>query len=216
MSVSLPNGATISVGATYGPSKVASVVTNGTEAVSTLEAAHGVIVGDVYRIVSGWSKLNNRVARAKLVSTNDVTDEGIDTSDTTKFPAGTGIGSIQEVLTWQQVIQVLDANSAGGVQQFATYSFLEDSTERQIPTNKSAQSFTIQIADDQSLAQYAVLKAADEDRLPRVIRIILPSLAKIYFQAYVTMADFPSFTKNQVMDVQVTFSLVAGATRYAT
>lgn len=216
MSVSLPNGATISLGSTYGASKAMSAITNATPAVATLEAAHGIIVGDVFRVVSGWSLLNGRVPRASVVSTNDVTLEGIDTTDTVKFPAGSGTGSVQEVTAWQQITQVLEAATSGGDQQFTTYSFLEDATERQIPTVKNPQVFTMTIADDATLPHYAVLAAADTDRLPRVIRLALPSGSKLYYQAYVTMNPTPTITKNEVMGLQVTFSLIALPVRYTT
>jgi hypothetical protein len=214
MAVSLPNGSTLSIHATVGTAVAMSAITNATEAVATLAAAHGFIVGDIGRVVSGWSKLNGRVARIKTVATNDVTLEGINTSDTTKYPAGSGTGTMQEVLTWQQIIQVLEAGSSGGEQQFAEYDFLEDPTTRQIPTKKSAQAFTLTVADDAALPQYAVLAAADEDTLPRVARLVLASGSKIYWQAYVTMNKFPSLTKDQVMGLQVTLSAVADPTRY--
>lgn len=215
MAVYLPNGATIAIGSVYATAKNVTALTNATEAVATAEASHGFIVGDIGRIVSGWSKLDGRVTRIKTVSTNDLTYEGINTVDTTRYPAGTGIGTLQEVSTFVQVTQVLEATTQGGDQQFTTYSFLEDSTERQIPTNKSAQSLSLTIADDVTLPHYAVLDAADEDRLPRVVRIALSGGSKLYYQAYVTLNKTPTLTKNEVMGLNVTISLVADPVRYA-
>ena len=216
MAVSLPNGATVSVGTTYATAKNMTAVSNANPAVATLEASHGIIVGDVFRVVSGWSKLSGRVPRASVVATNDVTMEGIDTTSTTTYPAGSGVGTVQEVTGWTQITQVLEAATSGGEQQFTTYSFLEDSTERQIPTAKSAQSFTLTIADDSTLPHYAALLAADTDKLPRVIRLALPSGSKLYYQAFVTINPTPTITKNEVMGLQVTFSLIADPVRYST
>jgi len=215
MAVQLPNGATISVAATMGALKAMSAITNAAEAVATLEASHGVVENDILLVTSGWSKLNNRVVRADSVATNDVTLEDIDTSNTTRYPAGSGTGSVKEVATWQQIIQVLEASSSGGEQQFATYSFLEDDEERNIPTKKSPVVFTLSVADDQSLAQYVVLSAADEDRVVRACRVVLPSGAIIYFAAFVTMSKIPTLTKDEVMALQVTLSVQSQITRYA-
>lgn len=216
MSVSLPNGSLFSIGSTYGVAKSVTAVTNADPAVATLEAAHGFIVGDVGRLSSGWSKLNGRVPRVSVVSTNDVTLEGINTTNTTSYPVGTGVGTLQEVTAWQQIIQVLDTSTTGGDQQFTTYSFLEDGLDHQIPTNKNAQSFSLSIADDPSLAQYAVLAAADDDRLARVVKLSLASGGVIYYQGFVTMNQTPKITKNEVMALQVTVSLSSLPVRYAT
>lgn len=214
MAVNIPNGATVSIQSTLGTAATISAITNATEAVATLSASHGVLANDILVVTSGWSQLNNRVVRAKTVATNDVTFESINTTNTSRFPAGSGTGSVKEVTAWQQITQVLEATTSGGQQNFATYSFLEDNTERQIPTVKTPIVFTMKIADDATLPHFAVLAAADDDRLSRAIRVTLASGAVIYYNAFVTMNKTPSLTKDQVMALDVTFSLVADPTRY--
>lgn len=215
MSVSLPNGSIISIASTYATAATMSVLSNASEAVATLSASHGVVENDILEITSGWSKLNGRIVRADSVATNDVTLEDINTSSTSRYPAGSGTGTVREITAWTQVSQVLESTSAGGEQQFTNYQFLEDDTERQIPTNKSAQSITLRVADDPTLAHYAILSAADEDRLPRAIRVQLPAGGVIYMNGYVTFNKTPTLTINEVMACQVTISLVAEPTRYA-
>lgn len=215
MSVSLPNGATISIASGYGTAKVMSALSNANPGVATLEASHGVIVSDVLVMNSGWSKLNGRLARASAVATNDVTLEGINTLATTNYPSGSGTGTVKEVTGWQQITQILETNSSGGEQQFVTYSFLEDDVEHQIPTVKSPVSFKFKIADDATLAHYAVLDAADSGRVPQAVRLVLPSGSVIYWNAYVTLSRTPTLTKNELMGLEVTMSLVADPTRYA-
>jgi hypothetical protein len=172
------------------------------------------VVSDIFEVTSGWSRANGNVYRASAIATNDVTVEGLNTSSTTLFPAGSGTGTIREVTAWTQITQILDTGTNGGDQQFVTYSFLEDSAEHQIPTVKSPISFNLTIGDDASLAHYAVLAAADADRLQRVVRIVLPSGSPIYFSAYVTLQKTPTLVKNQVMGLKVTLSLINETTRY--
>jgi len=215
MSVQLPNGATIAIASAYGSSKTMSAISNATEAVATLEASHGVIENDILEVTSGWSRLNGRIVRADSVSTNDVTFEDINTASTTRFPAGSGTGTVREITTFTQISQVLEVATSGGEQQFTNFSFLEDDTERQIPTQRSPQAMTLTIGDDVSLAHYAVLVAADEDRLPRAIKVTLPSGSVLYYNCYVTLNKTPTLTKNEVMGLQVTLSMVAEPTRYA-
>lgn len=214
MSVKLPNGSVVSIASTYAAAKTVTVATNASECVMT-SAAHGYANGDILEVTSGWSRLSGRLARIKSVATDTFVLESIDTTDTTKFPAGSGIGTVRKITAWTQLTQVMEFAKQGGEQQFATYSFLEDDTERQIPTQKSAESFTVSLGDDQTLPWYAVLDAADQDRLQRGLKLALPSGAFIYANAFATLNRTPTMTKNEVMQLSATFSLVAPVTRYA-
>lgn len=215
MAVALPNGATISVGSTYGSTKALTAFSNATTGVATLAASHGIIVGDIFEVTSGWSRANGNVYRASAVSTNDVTVEGLNTNSTTLFPVGSGTGTVRKVTAWNQITQILETSTTGGEQQFVTYSFLEDDAEHQIPTVKSPIAFKFKVGDDATLAHYSVLDTADADRLQRACRIILPSGSPIYFSAYITLQKTPTLAKNEVMGLEVTMSLINQVTRYA-
>lgn len=215
MAVRLPNGSLIAIASAYGTVRDMTALTNANPAVATLEASHGVATGEIIEVTSGWSKLNGRIVRAGTVATNDVPLTGINTTDTAKYPPGGGTGSVREISTWQQILQILEITSSGGDQGFTNYSFLEDDTERQIPTQKSPITLNIQIADDDSLAHFPILVAADEDRLPRAVRLTLPSSALIFYNGFVTFNTTPSLNKNEVMALQATLSLTAAPTRYA-
>jgi hypothetical protein len=214
MSVSLPNGSTVAVASAYAAANAFTTISNAAEAVIN-DADHTYVAGDILEITSGWSKLNGRLARVKsVVAGTSYTLEKIDTTNLTKYPAGSGGGSTRKVTTWQQVQQILNSTSNGGEQQFATYSFLEDSTERRIPTKKSARGYTFNVADDPNLAHYPVLQAADEDSISRGIRLSLANGGFIFMNAYVSMSDSPSLTQDEVMALEVTLSLSAPTTRY--
>jgi hypothetical protein len=214
-SVKLPNGSVVSIASTYGAVKAMSSITNASSAVADLGASHGVLADDILEITSGWTKLNARIARVSVVVTDDVTLEGIDTTSTARYPAGSGIGSVRVISDWVQIAQVTGFESSGGDQQFATYSFLEDDDEHQIPTVKGATSIAITIADDPTLPHYAILEAADEDREPRALKVDLPNGSVIYYNGYISFNKTPSMTKNNIMEVKANASLVAQLTRYA-
>lgn len=205
----------MSIASTYGTTKNMTALTNATEGVATLEATHGVIVGDLIEVTSGWSRLSGRIARAKTVSTNDVTLEGINTSSTTSYPAGSGTGTIREITAWTQLTQIVSWQMNGGDPQFTTYSFLEDDTQRQIPTSKSAESINFELGDDQSLAWYDKLVAADEDRLNRAIRVVLPSGAILLYNGVISFNKSPTLNKDNIMTLKGSLSLSAAVTRYA-
>lgn len=215
-SVSLPNGALVHIASGYGAVKQMTAVTNANPGVATLEASHGIIVGDIFEVTSGWSRLDQKVVRAATVSTNDVGLEGINTTSTSIYPAGSGIGSIREITGWTQLQQVLDSSSNGGEQQFLEYQFLEGDSQKRIPTTKNAAGLSFSIADDPTLAGYQLVETANDDRLQRAVRITLPSGAKLLYNAYITLNKTPSMNVNQIMACQVTLSLRAEIVRYAT
>jgi hypothetical protein len=215
MAVSLPNGAIVAIASAYGASKTMSALTNANPGVATLEAAHGVATGDYIEVTSGWSRLTNKIVKAGTVSTNDVPLSGIDTTLTSIYPALGGTGTVREITTWTQVAQVLTSQSQGGEQQFLTYQFLESDAEKRIPTTKSAGGWNISIADDATQAGYIELEKANDDRLPRALKITLPSGAVLVYNAYVSINKTPTLTVNEIMACEVTFSFLAEPTRYA-
>ena len=214
MAVSLPNGAIVSIGSAYGSSLTISGLTNANPAVAT-STAHGLSNGDIVRITSGWSRLNGKVVRVANVATNTFELEGIDTSSTTNYPAGSGTGSAQEVTTFTQISQILGSSSTGGEQQFVEYQFLEADAQVRIPTVKSAAGLTLTIADDPTLSGYTALSTANDDRLARALKVALPNGSFIYYQAYATLNKTPSLSVNEVSTVEATFSLLNEPVRYA-
>lgn len=214
MSVSLPNGVIFNIASAYGSSAPITGVTNANPAIAT-SAAHGLSNGDFIELVSGWNKLNGKVVRVASSTTNSFALEGIDTTSVTLYPAGGGVGSFRKITNWVQISQILENTSQGGDQQFVTYSFLEEDVEHQIPTVKSASSIQFSIGDDASLPWYAILSAANDDRVPRAVKATLPSGSLLLYNGYVTLNKTPSMTKNQIMALQSTISLTSEPTRYA-
>lgn len=208
MAVSLPDGTIFSIATKYAAAVKMTDLTNATEAVAT---ATGIKVGDIVVIQSGWSKINDRVA--KIGTGNKLSK--FDTADTSLYPAGSGVGSLVVASDFVQISQVLSSETSGGEQQFATYSFLEDDFERQIPTRNSPTTLTLNIADDMDLPGYQELEKAAESRTAKVVKARLPSGAEIYYNAYISLNQTPSMTKGEVMAVTSTISLVSRPTRYA-
>lgn len=212
MAVKLPNGAILAIATGLASADVISAITNASPGVATF--ATPPTAGDELVITSGWAKLNSRIAVAGTVSGSTAPLTGIDTTDTTRYPAAGGAGSSQKVTGWQQITQVLSLQTSGGDQGFAEYDFLESDDQFQLPTTRSPQSLALSIGDDTSLPHFAILAAADSDRLPRALRLTLPSGSKIYYNCYITMNQTPSLSKGNVMALAVTASLLALPTRY--
>ena len=214
MAARLPDGATVSLATTYGTAKAVSGITNASPGVAT-STAHGLANGAILAVTSGWQNLTDRIVRVSASATNTFGLEGIDTTLTSRYPIGSGVGSVQEITAFTQIQQIMGFTTSGGDQQFTNYSFLEQDFETQTPTITSAQSITLDIADDPSLAGYIALKAASEARAVRALRLSLPDGSFLLYQGLVSFNETPTVTKGQVMTVKATFSLKSRPVRYA-
>lgn len=194
--------------------KSVSAISNANPAVAS-SAAHGFANGDIVLLNTGWQKLNDRLVRVASQAAGTFEVAGQDTTNTTLYPAGTSSGSARKVSVWTQITQVLECSTSGGEMQFATYSFLENDFESQVPTQHSAQSLTMSIADDPTLAGYAALKKAAAERQAIPLRAQMPNGSVIYYYGYISFNETPTMTKNNVMACQATFSLMSLPIRYA-
>ena len=157
MGFALPNGSSVYVQKSKDTELAFEIISNAKDAVVTLKTDHGLVAGDEVIITSGWSKINNAVAKVIKVNNMDVTLGNINTNDTKSFPEGEGKGTLTKITAWERLPQVKEVATEGGEQQFTQIQFLDDDAERQLPTIKSAKSKSFTIAHDSSLPIYALL-----------------------------------------------------------
>lgn len=212
--ISLPNGSTISISSGFGSAKNITAASNADPCVATA-AAHGFSDGDYIVLSSGWAKLDGRVVRVDDSTTGTFEMEGVDTTSTTRYPAGGGTGTAKDVTGWTQITGILGSTSTGGDQNYWTGAPLEGDREIRIPTTKSAAGIDFSVADDPSAPWYDIVKEANDDREPRAVLVTLSNGGKILYNAYISMGVIPSLTRDEAMTVAVTLSLVADPTRYA-
>lgn len=214
MAVRLPNGATVFIASSYGSPISVSAISNSNPAVATA-TAHGLADGGFIELVSGWSKLTDRIFRVDNATANDFELEGADTTSTDAYPTGGGAGTAREITGWTQLQQIVGSASEGGEQQFMTYQLLEADSEKRIPTTKSAAGITFTVAYDPTLPGYQLAEQANDDRLPRAVRINLPDGSVLLYNAIISIGPIPTLTVNELMTVEVTLSLLGAPTRYA-
>lgn len=213
MSVSLPNGALISIANGYLAAIAITALSNANPAVASA-AAHGFAPGDFVEITSGWSRLTNKVVKVGAVTAGTFELVNIDSTLVSIYPAGGGGGLVRKVTGYTQLAQILASTSSGGEQQFLEYQFLESDAQKRIPTFKTAAGLTFSVADDATQPGYLVAVNANDDRLPRAVKAVLPSGSVISYNAYVSVNKTPSLTVNEIMAVECTMSLLAEPVRY--
>lgn len=215
MSKTLATRIKFSIAKTYGSAVTMSAITNAAEAVATLAAGHGVVVGDYLEVTSGWGLLNGRIVRVKAVATNDVTLEGINTTSTSKYPSGAGTGTIRRITAWDQLSQLKNVSTSGGDQQFTDATSLDDDVEVKIPTIKSSRSMSLEFYDDPTLSWYATVAAASDAVVPTAVLISPPNGSKIVANAYWGLMKEPNIQKNEVLTSTITLTFNSESVRYA-
>lgn len=216
MAITLSTGTQVAVASTYGSAVNITAITNAAEAVATLAAGHGVVVGDFLEITSGWDLLSGRIVRAKTVSTNDVTLEGINTTSTANYPAGSGTGTLRRITAWTSVTQVQSISTSGGDQQFADITTIVDRTQKQIPTTRSPQEISLTVFDDPALSWYAPVMSLSDSSTPGAMRLVFPNGSRLVANGYWSLQKTPAVSPNAPLTAAISFSSLAEPTRYAT
>lgn len=129
------------------------------------------------------------------------------------FVSGGG-GSFQKITAFTQIRQISELTTQGGEQQYANFSYLEETTERQMPTTRSPRSIQFNIGDDQTLASYRAAKTASDSRVLTPLRIDLPNGGQIYFNGYASLNEMPSMNRGKLMTVQLNYAVAGEPNRY--
>lgn len=217
MAITLSTGVLVSIGKTYSAFINTSTVTNAANAVVTTASAHSFSVGDYIEVSSGWGLLDKRVVRCMTGTTGStIVLEGIDTTDTTKYPAGTGTGSVRKITAWSDLSQIKSMSASGGSQNFADITSIVDTVQRQVPTTRSAISMTIDAYDDPTLAWYADVNAADNARSPYALKMSFPNGSKLCANAYWSLMRVPTMATNEALMTQISLSYASEPVRYST
>lgn len=214
MSSQFPNGTIFAVSTALGAANAVSDITNANPAVAT--AASPVADDSIVLITSNWPDLNDRIAKTAGASSNTFQLLGINTTDTDRYEAGEGEGSVRIASGFVNLSQVRESTKSGGEQQFFTWQYLEDrsSRQRQRPTFKNAKVINVTLDYDPALAWYDALDTLDKANEMVVLRATLPNGAQMFYPVYPSFDADPSLTMNENMTNAATFSLAGDFTRY--
>ncbi|SEO63394.1 Phage tail tube protein, TTP [Luteibacter sp. UNC138MFCol5.1] len=214
MSSFFPNGTQYAVSTTLAAAIALTAITNADPAVAS--AAAPPANGSIVMLTSGWSALNDTVAKTGNADADSFELVGVDTTSVADFPAGAGAGTARVAAGWVPLTQVRSDAVTGGDQQFFTYQYLEDKSnrQRQKPTTKSPVVITLQMDYDPALPWYDALVKLDRAGQPAVLRATLPSGDVIYYLAYPSFNKIPTGNMNENQQNTATFSLIGDPVRY--
>lgn len=216
MAFHLPNGATVFVAPASGNSVTISDISNATNAVLTLDGG-SVAEGDIVLLKASWTALDNLVAKVISVSGNKATLGGVNTSNTKVFLSGSGSGSLQIVKAddWVQIPQITEVAASGGEQQYYQFQFLEDDTQRSLPTYKSAKTQTYTVAHDSDQPFYPLLKEADLAGDTLAVYMYVPKAKETrYWSVVPSFTGEPNPAVNEIETVAVAFAVQSKGTTF--
>lgn len=207
MGFALPNGATVFVGKTAAAIEV-TAVSNSNGALFSVATGHNLAVGDVVLISSGWSLIDNLVARISAQTATSVTIGVINSSDVNYFAVGAGTGGLHKVTDWTEIPQITEVAQSGGDQQYTQLQFLADDRQRNLATFKAAKSQTFNMAHDSNLPIYSLLLAADRSGDTLAMRMYVPKAKETrYWSGQASFDPQPTTAVNNVETVQPAFAI---------
>lgn len=213
----VPTGTTLAIASAFASALTTSTASNAAECVLGMASTSGLANGDYVEVTSGWGRLNKRIARVKSLSANvSITLEGIDTTNTTFFPAGTGAGSVRKVTTWQTISQVTAVSSSGGDPITVDYKYLDSDVRYSINDGFNASSYTLTMdADSIGTAGYAALKTLTEVQSDTVLRVTTRSGQINLIPCTVALNEAVQLNDGQINTVTCAFNGTNRLTRYA-
>lgn len=211
----VPTGTTFFIASAYGSAKTTTIVTNASEAVVT-SAAHGYSNSDIVEVTSGWGRLNKRVFRIKSVTTDTFVLESADTTNTTFYPTGTGLGSVRKLTTLTQITSVMNPQSNGGDPKTVAYKFVESDVEYSINDGFAATNYTMELdADAIGSAGYTALKSLTEVQTDTCLQMVTRNGGKVYQPCTVALNESVRLQDGQINRCNVAFNGNNRLTRYA-
>lgn len=211
----VPTGTLFFIASAYAAAQATTAVSNASEAIVTA-TAHGFANGDIIEITSGWGRLNRRCFRAKSVAANTFVLEGADTTSTTFYPAGNGVGSVRKVSTFTQITSVMNPASSGGDPVNVEYKFTESDVKYSINDGFGATNYSMNLdADAIGSAGYTALKTLTEVQTDTCLKMVTRSGSLLLQPCTVALNESVKLQDGNINQVSANFNGNNRLVRYA-
>lgn len=206
MAYSLPEGSSQQFSNTLAAAKTITAITNANPAVATC-TGHGYTTGDEIMLSSGWEDATDSVYKIESVDSNSFKILGLDSTNTSFFPAGSGGGSAQKLSAWTAIPQVLTISASGGDARFTDVTPLAKRNGIRIPTGFNATSITLSLGFDATTPTYKTMVGISRSLSKVAFKQVLSGGAVQYGYGYMSVSEFPKLNNNSVntVDAAMTF-----------
>jgi hypothetical protein len=214
MAYYFPEGSSIQFSNTLASAKTVSAATNANPAVLT-STAHGYVTGDEVLFASGWEDATDTVYKVTVIDANSFSLQGLNTTNTSFFPAGSGTGTTQKLSAWSAVPQVLNISTSGGDARFTTVSPLAKRNDINVPTGFNALSMTLTMGHDPSNATYQTMLDISRTLSKVALKLVLSGGGTMYGYGYMSVAEAPTLSRNQANQVNAALTMLGRAISYS-
>jgi hypothetical protein len=212
MAFNFPEGSKFQFSTTFASAKSISALSNANPAVASA-TAHGYIDLDEILLTSGWEDANDSVFRVDQLTADTFSVTGLNSTNTTFYGAGTGIGEAKKISGWTDIPQVLTIDTQGGDAKFTEVQLLAARNGIKIPTGFNASSVTLNLAHDPQLAGYQTMLDISRTFTKCAFRVT-GSGGTAYSYGYMVVSEVPKMTAGQVNQVQCTIAALGRTITY--
>lgn len=213
MAYYFPEGSSIQFTQTLASAKTITVASNANPAVLT-SVAHGYSTNDEVLFTSGWEDATDSVFKVTVLTVDTFSLQGLDSSNTSFFPSGSGVGTTEKLSSWTAIPQVLTVNTSGGDARFTTVTPLAKRNAVNIPTGFNATSISMSLAHDAAQAAYITMLGISRNLSKVAIKQVISGGAVTYGYGYLSVAEAPQLNVNQVNTVTAALTILGRSISY--
>jgi len=201
-----PEGSKLYYSTTFAAAKTVSAVSNANPALAT-STSHGYSDGDVVLFTSGWEDASLNVYKVDQQSADTFQLLGLDSSDTDWYAAGTGTGTAEKLSSWVEIPGLLTLTASGGDPRYTQIDLLAKRNSISVPTGFNPTNIAGTMVWDPADATYLAMLNIARTLTPVGIKMVMAGGAVAYAYGSLSVSEVPSFTRNQVNQVQLALSL---------
>lgn len=207
MAYYFPEGSKFYFSSTFAAAKDVTIVSNANPALATV-VGHGYTDGDPVLFTSGWEDATDSVFQVDSQSVDTVDVDGLDTTDTTWFAAGGGVGTMQKISGWTEIPQILNVTTSGGGPRYTPIEPLAKRNAISIPTGFDPLQIQFEMGHDPALAGFLTMVGISRRLTKVAFKMVIGGGAIGYGYGNMAVSEFPSMNRNQPNKVTATIGLL--------
>ena len=206
-------GSKIQFTQTMAGAKTITVATNANPCVMT-SVAHGYTTGDEILLTTGWEDATDSVYKITVLTADTFSVSGLDTTNTSFFAVGSGVGTAQKLSSWLDIPQVLTISASGGDARFTDISPLSKRNSIKVPTGFNATSVTLSLGHDAAQANYITMLGIARNLSKVAIKMVISGGAVTYGYGYMSVSETPKLNVNQANTVDAALTILGRTVSY--
>lgn len=206
-------GSSLQFSQTLAAAKSITAATNANPAVMT-SVAHGYTTGDEILLTTSWEDATDSVFKITVLTADTFSVSGLDSTNTSFFPVGSGVGTAQKISGWTAIPQVLTVSGSGGDARFTDVNLLAKRNGIKIPTGFNATSIALSLAHDPAQAAYITMLGISRNLSKVAFKQVISGGALTYGYGYMNVGEMPKLNNNQVNTVDAAITVLGRSISY--